>query len=54
MPFDSVESILNTCREQDKPFWAVILEDDIHERGTDREESFSRMKQLWHNMLQAD
>ena len=54
MPFDSVESILNTCREQGKPFWAVILEDDIHERGTDREESFSRMKQLWHNMLQAD
>lgn len=54
MPFDSIESILNTCRKQDKPFWEIILEDDIHERGTVREESVSRMKQLWHNMLQAD
>lgn len=32
MSFRSFEEILEQCKEHNKPFWRVILEDDMQER----------------------
>jgi L-serine dehydratase len=54
MSFRAFEEILNKCKEQDKPFWRVILEDDMEERLVSEEESFEKMTQLYMAMKEAD
>lgn len=54
MSFRSFEEILDKCNEQNKPFWRVILEDDMEERLVSEEESFEKMKQLYVAMKGAD
>lgn len=54
MSFRSFDEILNKCKEENKPFWRVILEDDMEERLVTEEESFDKMKQLYMAMRGAD
>lgn len=54
MSFRSLDEIINKCNEQDKPFWRVVLEDDMEERLVSEEESFEKMKQLYMAMKGAD
>ena len=53
MAFGSLKEILETCRENDTPFWETVLSDDMNERNVSREESFQQMKSLWHAMKEA-
>lgn len=54
MSFRSLDEILSKCKEEDKPFWRVVLEDDMEERLVSEEESFEKMKQLYMAMKGAD
>lgn len=54
MSFRSIEEILERCEKQDKPFWRVILEDDMEERLVSDEESFEKMKHLYMAMKEAN
>ncbi len=53
MPFHSLGEIEKHSREEGKSFFEVILEDDINERKTTREESLNRMHTMWAAMLEA-
>lgn len=53
MAFESLEMILQTCREKNIPFWEAVLLDDMNERNTTREESVEQMRELWHAMKEA-
>lgn len=54
MSFRSLDEILRKCKEEDKPFWRVILEDDMEERVVTEKESFEKMRQLYMAMKAAD
>ena len=54
MAFHSLEQICRLCREENKNFYQVILEDDMQEREASAEASHAKMSQLWQAMVQAD
>lgn len=54
MSFRSFEEIIEKCSKQGKPFWRVILEDDMEERLVSEEESFEKMTGLYMAMKEAD
>lgn len=54
MSFRSFDEILCKCKEEDKPFWRIILEDDMEERLVTEEESIEKMRQLYMAMKAAD
>ena len=47
MSFHSVEEIISLSREQDKPFWQVVLEADAEEQGISIEASLTKMHGIW-------
>lgn len=51
--FDSLQSIVDISEKQGKPFWQVVLEDDVSERQVSRADSFGRMAATWEAMLLA-
>lgn len=53
MAFESLQKIITACKEQEKPFWEVILEDDISERDVTRQDSLDKMRDTWDAMLLA-
>lgn len=54
MSFKSLKDIVDSAGKQGKPFWKVIMEDDMSERMVSEEESFSAMKQMYDTMREAD
>lgn len=54
MSFRSVEEIVKLSNDLGKPFWEVILDDDIDQRLVTANESKSKMKQLYQAMKAAD
>ena len=54
MAFHSLQQICDLCREENKNFYQVILDDDMHEREVSKEASHAKMHQLWQAMVQAD
>ena len=50
MAFHSLEQICRLCREENKNFYQVILEDDMQEREASAEASHAKMSQLWQGM----
>ncbi|MDF2907646.1 MAG: sdaAA [Herbinix sp.] len=54
MSFRSLEEILNHCEALEKPFWRVILEEDMEERMTSEQESMGKMERLYLAMKNAD
>ncbi|MCI8403073.1 MAG: L-serine ammonia-lyase, iron-sulfur-dependent, subunit alpha [Lachnospiraceae bacterium] len=53
MAFHSLEQICRLCREENKDFYHVILEDDMKEREVSEEGSRSKMKKMWRAMVRA-
>ena len=53
MAYQSLEEIITICKEKDIPFWEAVLQDDINERTVPVEESYDKMKEMWHAMLRA-
>lgn len=51
--FESLQEICEVCAEKQKPFWEVVLEDDIEERMVSRENSLQKMEDTWNAMLAA-
>lgn len=54
MGFHSLEEIVAKTREDQKPFWEVLLEDDMSERMATREESLEKMNHMYQMMKKAD
>jgi L-serine dehydratase len=54
MSFKALSEIVELSITREKAFWEVVLEDDINERLTTREESLQRMYSLYHSMKRAD
>lgn len=52
--FQSLAQIKQTVEKEQKPFWKVIIEDDIRERQVPMEESFGTMRQMYAQMKHAD
>ena len=46
MAFDSLQEIIETTEKTDRPFWRVVLEEDIQERGVTEESSLSMMENM--------
>ena len=51
MAFTSLEEMTALCREQEKPLWEIILEDDMHDRDASKEDSWKKMCRMWEAML---
>ncbi|MCI8484318.1 MAG: L-serine ammonia-lyase, iron-sulfur-dependent, subunit alpha [Lachnospiraceae bacterium] len=54
MSFQSLEEITTSASRQKKPFYRVIMEDDMSERQVSEEESFAVMQEMYHTMRKAD
>ena len=51
--FNSLKEITDRCKSDGKEFWQIILEDDMSDRNVDKEDSMSKMKELWDAMYHA-
>ncbi|MHB8129076.1 MAG: L-serine ammonia-lyase, iron-sulfur-dependent, subunit alpha [Mobilitalea sp.] len=54
MSFRSLEEIVKLSEDSRKPFWEIVLEDDINERMVTSEESRIKMEQLYLTMKNSD
>ena len=54
MSFSYLKEIEDLAKEQQIPFWRVIIEDDMKERNVSFEESFETMRGMYHAMKEAD
>lgn len=54
MSFRSLEEIISQCDKLQKPFWRVILEDDMEERMSSESDSMYKMELLYLTMKNAD
>lgn len=53
MAFESLEQICRLCREENKNFYQVVMEDDEKEREVSEENSRRKMHHMWQAMVQA-
>lgn len=53
MAFESLAEIVQQCEKEKKPFWQVVMEDDLRESGGSKEDSRERMRSTWDAMLLA-
>lgn len=54
MSFQRLDEILLLSKNEDKPFWRIIIENDCKERNVSFEESFEKMRTMYHAMRDAD
>lgn len=54
MLYHSIQDILNICSSENVMFWQVILQADMDERASTREDSFETMRQMYEAMKRAD
>jgi L-serine dehydratase len=54
MSFRSLEEIVKLSEDSQKPFWEIVLNDDMNERMVTSEESRIKMEQLYLTMKNAD
>ena len=53
MNLDSMQEIVAAVRREGKPFWEIILETDMANRGVSRGNSLEKMSRTWHTMKEA-
>ncbi len=53
MNLDSMQEIAAAARREGKPFWEIILETDMANRGVSRGNSMEKMARIWHTMKEA-
>lgn len=51
MSYQSFREIIDICKQDNKEFWQVILEEDMFERDVTKEQSRQKMKDTWDAML---
>lgn len=54
MSFKSLDEIIEAAKTSDKPFWEVILEDEIRESQLSKDEALNKMRNLYLAMKDAD
>ena len=54
MKYNSIQDILNICEETGKPFWRVIMEEDMQESAISETSSFEKMREMYRAMADAD
>ena len=54
MKYNSIQDILNICEETKKPFWRVIMEEDMQESAMPETSSFEKMREMYRAMADAD
>ncbi len=54
MSFKKLKDITEISNKRNIPFWQVVLEDDMIERGVTREDSVSRMRSMYETIKEAD
>ncbi len=53
MAFSSIKELLQAAQTKKLPLWEAILEDDLQDRGAERESSLRQMSGLWEAMKSA-
>lgn len=53
MGFGSLEQIASKCKEENKSFYQIVLEDDCKERDVREEDARQRMHGIWQAMVEA-
>ena len=53
MALDSMKEIFDLMAEKNKPFWEVVLEDDMETRQVTRNQSMAKMLLTWQAMAEA-
>ena len=48
MAYESVRALLNACKSEGQPLYAVILQSDLAESGLSEEASRAEMRRLCH------
>ena len=51
MAYESVRALLNACKSEGQPLYAVILQSDLAESGLSEEVSRAEMRRLWQVMV---
>lgn len=54
MSFTKLQDIMDISERENKPFWKVVIEDDMKERNISFEDSFETMRGMYHAMKAAD
>lgn len=54
MSFKSLQEIIDKASQKKKPFWKIIMEEDVSERMVSDMDSFNTMKGMYENMREAD
>ena len=54
MAFAYLKEITDAAQKEQKPFWRIVIEDDMRERNVSYEQSFETMRQMYHAMKDAD
>lgn len=52
--YHSIKDIINISDEENKPFWQVVMESDMQERGVTADISYAAMEKLYAAMKKAD
>ena len=52
--YSSLEELITEAEEKNREVWELVLQDDMQQRGVDRETSFNDTKQLYLTMKAAD
>ena len=47
MKYNSIQDILSICEETGKPFWRVIMEEDMQESAMSETSSFEKMREMY-------
>lgn len=53
MAYTSIQEILTICDTEEISFFEAVLQEDMRERGVNREDSIEKMTNLWDAMLAA-
>ena len=53
MSLDSMKEIFEQMAQKNKPFWEIVLEDDMETRQVTRSQSMAKMLLTWQAMVDA-
>ena len=53
MSLDSMKEIFERMAQEKKPFWEIVLEDDMDARQVTRNQSMAKMLTIWQAMVDA-
>ena len=54
MAFAYLKEIIEAAEKENKPFWQIVIEDDMRERNVSYEQSFETMRGMYQAMKEAD